>query len=170
MKKFLFLVLIVGSVRCGMAQIDPELLVNISSATSAEMLNITTETEGSLVFNTDDKRIYEFDGINWLRLEVEGNALVENKTANYQITAIDAGKVFVFDSATDVSLTIPSGLSVGYNISVYQIGDGQVTIRGGSGVTIENRLSRFKTAGKNAGVGLICTASDTFHLTGDLKK
>ncbi|MFS4494797.1 hypothetical protein [Maribacter sp. 2308TA10-17] len=170
MKKLLFLVFLAGSVHCGMAQIEPELLVNITSATSAEMLNITTETEGALIFNTNDKRIYEFDGTNWLRLEVEGNALVESKTENYQITALDAGKVFVFNSAADVSLTIPSGLSVGFNISVYQIGDGQVTVIGGAGVTIKNRLSRFKTAGKDAGMGLICTATDVFHLTGDLKK
>ncbi|MCW2119853.1 beta strand repeat-containing protein [Flavobacterium sp. 7A] len=94
--------------------------------------------------------------------------IVVPKTANYTLVAADNGKVFTFNSAAAVTLTVPTGLTIGYNVSIYQTGIGNVTIAGGA--TILNRLSRFKTAGKDAGVGLIITATNTAHLTGDLKK
>ena len=93
---------------------------------------------------------------------------VVNKTTSYTLSAADNGKVFTFNSATAMTLTVPTGLTVGFNISIYQTGVGEVTITGGA--TILNRLSRFKTAGKDAGVGLLITATNTAHLTGDLKK
>ncbi|WP_026708167.1 hypothetical protein [Flavobacterium frigidarium] len=93
---------------------------------------------------------------------------VVNKTTSYTLFAADNGKVFTFNSGTAMTLTVPTGLPVGFNISIYQTGLGEVTIIGGA--TILNRLSRFKTAGKDAGVGLLITATNTAHLTGDLKK
>ena len=94
---------------------------------------------------------------------------VVNKTSNYTLKASDNGKVFTFNSTSAITLTVPSGLFVGFNISIYQTNTGKVTISGATGVNILNRLNRFKTAGKNAGAGLVCTSSNSFHLTGDLK-
>lgn len=104
-------------------------------------------------------------GTDWIDPKLP---VVENKTANYALVAADNGKVFTFNSTADVTLTVPTGLPVGYNVSIYQTNTGKVIISGGA--TILNRLSRFKTAGKDAGVGLVATAADIFHLTGDLKK
>ncbi|MGB1040151.1 MAG: hypothetical protein ACPGVD_04700 [Flavobacteriales bacterium] len=92
------------------------------------------------------------------------------KTADYTISMGESSAVITFNSSTPVTLTIPAGLPVGYNISVYQIGAGQVTIVGAGGVTLKNRLSTFKTAGKDSGAGIICTSTNVFHITGDLKK
>lgn len=103
-------------------------------------------------------------GTNWID---PNTVTVVNKTANYTLTIADNGKVFTFDSTIDITLTVPNGLPIGYNISIYQINTGEVTIQGGA--TILNRLSRFKTAGKDAGAGLISTDTNIFHLTGDLK-
>lgn len=89
--------------------------------------------------------------------------------ADYLLTSADSGKVITMTSAEATVITVPSTLPVGYNVSIYQLGAGTVTITG-SGVTVLNRLSRFKTAGKDAGVGLLITATNTAHLTGDLKK
>jgi len=151
-------------------QIEGELLLGLVNATTVEMNATINPIQGSLLYNTDEERIYQYNGTSWDKLLIDGRATVEAKTANYTITTADAGKVFTFDSTADVTLTAGAGLPIGFNISVYQIGDGQVTIIGAGGVSIKNRLSRFKTAGKDAGVGLICTATNTFHLTGDLKK
>lgn len=96
-------------------------------------------------------------------------------TASYTLTLADSGKVITMTSAEATVITVPSTLPVGYNVSIYQLGAGSVKITG-SGVTISNRLNRFKTAGPNAGVGLVGTVATvaggnatTFHLTGDLK-
>jgi hypothetical protein len=106
-------------------------------------------------------------GTDWIDLR---QATVENKTVNYTLSTNDNGKVFTFSSTTSITLTVPNGLPVGFNISIYQTNTGQVTVKGARGVTILNRLSRFKTAGLHAGAGLICTSTNNFHLTGDLKR
>ena len=90
-------------------------------------------------------------------------------TADYLLNSADSGKVITITSDKATTITVPSTLPVGYNVSIYQLGVGTITIAG-SGVTVLNRLSRFKTAGKDAGVGLLITATNTAHLTGDLKK
>lgn len=96
-------------------------------------------------------------------------ATIKALTASYTVVAADNGLIITINNAAATTLTLPSGLPIGFNISVYQIGAGNVTISG-SGTTIKNRLSRFKTAGLDAGIGIVCTATNTFHVTGDLKK
>ena len=93
---------------------------------------------------------------------------VSAKTASYTLSTTDNGAVITFNSATNMVLTVPSGLPIGFNISVYQLGTGTVTFTG-SGTTLNNRLSQFTTAGKDAGANLVATAVDSFHVTGDLE-
>lgn len=95
---------------------------------------------------------------------------VIEQTGSYTLDWHDSGAVFTFNSATDINLTIPSGLPIGFNISVYQLGAGNVVFTPAAGVTLSNRLSIFVSAGPGAGVGLVSTGTDAYHLTGDLKK
>ncbi len=89
--------------------------------------------------------------------------------SNYTLSAADSGKVLYVTSATDITMTIPSGLPAGFNVSVYQYGTGTVHFVG-AGAQVVHRLERFYTAGQYAGVGLISYTSDVINLTGDLKK
>jgi len=109
-----------------------------------------------------------YDGSDWLKLVVE-KEVVKSVSSSYTLTSDDDRKAIVMNSSSAVTLTIPSGFDVGYNVSVYQTGSGKITFQG-SGTTLKNRLSRFKSAGKDAGVGILCTGTNIFHLTGDLKK
>ena len=152
------------------SQLEGDMLIGLTNATSIEMNSVTNPIQGSLLYNSEEKRVYQFNGANWDELLIKKTPTVETKTASYTLTATDNGTVLTFNSNTNVTLTASNGLPIGFNISIYQIGTGQVIITGSSGVTIKNRLSRFKTAGKDAGVGLISTANNIFHLTGDLKK
>ena len=153
--------------------IDPNTLLNLPELSTIDRTtNISpAPKQGALAFDTDLKKIFEYNGTEWKELLEKplGAPTVSPKTGNYTLTSTDNGNVLTFNSTTDVVLTVPTGLPVGFNVSIYQIGTGKVTITG-SGTQIKNRLSRFKTAGLNAGVGLISTATNIFHLTGDLKK
>lgn len=60
---------------------------------------------------------------------------VDTKTANYTITAADAGDLVYFTAATGVTLTVPDLLAVGDRIDVIRDGAGTVTIAAGTGVT-----------------------------------
>jgi hypothetical protein len=92
----------------------------------------------------------------------------EHKYDNYTFDYRDAGKLITFDSATDVTGTIPSGLiwSSGLGFSVLQLGSGQVVISG-SGAVVNNRQSHDRTAGQFATASIIGYTTDTYLLAGD---
>ncbi len=169
MKKVLF-ILFLCTVNQGIAQIDTNSLFSLPIATTVDINGVNTALlqDGTMVFDTKRKRIYEYDGTGWRALLI--SPVVETKTGNYTLTPADDGNVLRFNSASNVTLTVPGGLPIGYNVSIYQIGTGKVIITGAGGVTVSNRLSRFRTAGVNAGAGLVCTSNNIFHLTGDLKR
>lgn len=150
------------------AQIDDNALFKLEGATQTTISGLTPSGEGNFIYNTTDKKVYVFDGTSWRKLLFAPQ--VFEKTGNYTLVASDDGNVITFNSATNVTLTVPAGLAVGFNVSVYQIGVGRVTITEAGGVSVRNRLSRFITAGQNAGVGLMCTATNVFYATGDLRR
>jgi len=142
-------------------------LVQIHALTTAEITALSTPSDGTLAFDSTIKKLYVYANGTWKPLIFA--AKVIEKTGNYTLTQGDNEAIFTFNSSSAITLTIPSGFPVGYNVSIYQIGTGKVTVVG-SGTSIKNRLSRFKTAGKDAGVGIVSTASDVYHLTGDLRR
>jgi hypothetical protein len=90
---------------------------------------------------------------------------VSNKTADYTITATDNGGVIVVNSATTVTLTVPSTLSAGFSCQIIQSGVGQVNVVG-SGVTVTSALGMFsRTTGSS--IGIMLTSSTTAFLSGD---
>jgi hypothetical protein len=90
---------------------------------------------------------------------------VSNKTVDYTITATDNGGVIVVNSATTVTLTVPSTLSAGFSCQIIQSGAGQVNVVG-SGVTVTSALGMFsRTTGSS--IGIMLTSSTTAFLSGD---
>jgi hypothetical protein len=143
-------------------------LVQIHALTTAERTALSAPiADGTLAFDSTIKKLYVYADATWKELVFTPKVL--EKTGDYTLGQGDNGAILTFNSSTAITLTIPSGFPVGYNVSVYQGDTGKVTIAG-SGTTVKNRLSRFRTAGKDAGVGIVCTASDVYHLTGDLRR
>ncbi len=62
-KLSIFFLLVVCSVQ---AQIDAGLLLQLTNATTTEMNSITGPATGSLIFNTTDQRVYQYDGSSWI--------------------------------------------------------------------------------------------------------
>lgn len=95
------------------------------------------------------------------------DASINDQTGtSYTLVAGDNGKVVVLNNGSAITLTVPSGLGVGFNCTVVQKGAGQVTFSASS-TTINNRQSHTKIAGQH-GVASICAiVADTFVLAGD---
>ena len=149
--------------------VEADLLLKVAHGTTTSRGDINGSLEeGMFFFDTNTKGAYVYSENQWRKVYYA--PLVKPQTSDYTLTALDDGNVLTFNSNTDVTLTIPLGLETGFNVSLYQIGSGRVTIVGANGVRVLNRLSRFKTAGTNSGVGIICVASNSFQVTGDLKK
>ncbi|WP_103068076.1 hypothetical protein [Aquimarina sediminis] len=169
MRKLLVSVLILYTINSA-SQIDANALLVLpaETTTSINSIPIATIQEGALIFDTDKKKVFEYNGTEWKELLTPPS--VFPKTGNYTLIEADNGNILTFNSTTDVTLTVPSALPIGFNVSIYQIGNGKVTITGAGGVTIKNRLLRFSTAGLDAGAGIVCTSTNVFHVTGDLKR
>ncbi len=142
-------------------------LVQIHELTTAEITALSTPSDGTLTFDSTIKKLYVYANGTWKPLIFA--AKVVEKTGDYTLVQGDNEAIFTFNSSSAITLTIPSGFPVGYNVSIYQTGTGKVTVVG-SGTSIKNRLSRFRTAGKDAGVGIVSTTNDVYHLTGDLRR
>lgn len=90
----------------------------------------------------------------------------------YTLVLSDAGKRVEFTSASPVTLTVPADSSVdfpaGTRIAIAQRGDGQVTVAGAGGVTI-NSIDTLKLAGKWAYAELFKDDTDEWDLFGRLE-
>ncbi len=61
-------------------------LVTIHTATQAEITAMTGLYEGSLIYNTDDKLLYQYSGSSWQKLTPEGNETKIITNGNVTIT------------------------------------------------------------------------------------
>jgi hypothetical protein len=155
-------------------RIDANQKVGIGLAIPLESLHIANNMRlnGSFGDKDGDKGITgqilssTATGTDWIDGKL---AIVKPLLISYTLVAADNGSVITINNIAATTLTIPSGLPIGFNVSVYQIGTGNITFVG-SGTTIKNRLNRFRTAGIDAGIGIVSSASNIFHITGDLKK
>jgi len=90
----------------------------------------------------------------------------------YTLVVADLGKLVTLSNASGITLTVPpSVFSAGNQIHIQQIGAGQVTLAQGAGVTITSTgatASAPKLRAQYSAATIICTASNTFTILGDL--
>jgi len=91
----------------------------------------------------------------------------------YTLVAADAeNKLVTLSNASGITLTVPpSVFTTGQQINIAQIGAGQVTLAQGAGVTITSTgasASAPKLRAQYSSATIICTASNTFLVVGDI--
>lgn len=94
----------------------------------------------------------------------------DNETSTtYSVTNADLdGNVFKeMDNASDITVTIPSGLTGTEPVTFEQAGAGAVIFSAGSGVTLNSFDSHDRTAGQHATVTLIPKGSDVYLISGN---
>lgn len=97
------------------------------------------------------------------------SAAINAQTATgYTLVAADNGRIITFDSAATHTLRIPTGLDIGFNATIIQLGTGQVTCTGLSGATVNCYASGNKILGQHGSASVICYASNVYNLAGTL--
>ena len=90
----------------------------------------------------------------------------------YTLVSGDVNKLVTASNASSITVTVPPSVySANDVINVQQIGAGQVTFAQGSGVTITSTggtSSAPKLRAQYSSASVICTASNTFTIVGDL--
>jgi hypothetical protein len=122
--------------------------------------------DGYNVYGNNDANINETGRLAGLE-SVNIKAIINAQTGTtYTLLKSDNGKTVTLNNASAITLTVPSGLGVGFNCHLVQLGAGQVTITT-SGTTVNNRQSHTKIAGQNGKVSLTSYVANTFVLDGD---
>jgi hypothetical protein len=90
----------------------------------------------------------------------------------YTLVVGDLNKLVTASNASAITLTVPpSVFSANDVINIQQIGAGQVTFAQGSGVTITSTggtSTAPKLRAQYSSASVICTASNTFTIVGDI--
>ena len=90
----------------------------------------------------------------------------------YTLVASDVSKLVTANNASAITITVPpSVFNANDQINVQQIGAGQVSFAQGSGVTITSTgatASAPKLRAQYSACTIICTASNTFTIVGDI--
>lgn len=134
----------------------------VGVANSGDITGVTTGTDsgltGGVTSGTADLK---------LRLQFDPQT-----GTTYTLAAGDLNQLVTCNNSSAITVTVPpSVFTAGDQIHVQQIGTGQVTFAQGSGVTITSTgasASAPKLRARYSACTVICTASNTFTILGDL--
>lgn len=108
------------------SQIDSDSLMGLPVATTIERNNIPTATisQGSLLYDSDELAIYQFDGTNWNKLAADvSKTIVLNRLGTGNNTLLANANNTYFDFPLDASHT---QVNTGNNFTV--VGDGEIRV------------------------------------------
>ena len=152
------------------AQDADEANAHVSATGSTGTITVHGLTAGSNVVGTTDTQTLTNKTIS-SGIITGSNvrvAAVDEKTDNYTLVATDAGKLLSVNSSSNLTITVPSGLfTTGDIIYLTRTGTGTVTIAA-SGTTLTSPDSNLKLRARYSSGAIICTASNTFRIVGDL--
>lgn len=162
--------------------------VMVFASSTDRASSLTAPVEGMLTWLQDSNKFSYYSGSAWVDLipaetqylsgvtsniqtqldaKAPATQAISNKSANYTIVAGDAGSLIV-STGSAITITIANVLSVGQRIDFLQDGTGQITFAAGSGVTLQSKASKLKTAAQESAATIVCVASGQYRLIGDL--
>ena len=132
-----------------------------------------TPATGLLVYNTTANGTapnnvlpgyYYYNGSTWMQIS-NGLIIDNSKTAGFTLGSTDNNKVFLITSASNITVTVPNTLLVGFSCQIIQGGAGTITLAGSS-VTL-NSSNGLTTRATNSVVGLVMNTTTTGFVMGD---
>ncbi len=93
-------------------------------------------------------------------------SLAVGVTASRDLASTDNGMVLKVNSASTVTLTVPSTLPKGFSCAVVQYGAGKVTLAAGAGVTLRSAGSLLSTSAQYATIGVIPVGAAEYAISG----
>ena len=107
-------------------------------------------------------------GITSSSYVLSSGGIVALTGTTYTFLGSDNGKVVTFNNGSAVTVTIPSGLPVGFNCTGIQLGAGQVGFTAASGVTMNAYASAFKISGQHGAATILSYTTNIFNVSGTL--
>jgi hypothetical protein len=133
----------------------------ISGATFSGLIQSTSGISANSAI-TGGSYLYAESGFR-----VGAGAINSQAGTTYTLLSTDNGEVIVWNTSSAGTLTIPSGLPVGFNATLIQTGTASIGITG-SGTTLNSFEGKLRTAGQHAAVSIISYSSNVFNIAGGL--
>ena len=135
----------------------------IAASANAVPDNLAVGTNGQYLVADSTQTL----GIKWATLGTPALVLNAQTGTTYTLVAADVNKLVTLSNASAITVTIPNGVfTTGQEINLQQLGAGQVTIQGDGTTTFTGTGTKLRT--QYSAATLICTASNTFTLIGDI--
>jgi hypothetical protein len=132
-------------------------LLDLKGGTTGQVLSKTTNTDMDFTWIEQDDTTLSFNA---------------QTGTTYTLVASDVGKLVTTSNASAVTVTVPPSVFVaGNQINVQSIGVGLTSFAQGAGVTITSTgatASAPTLRARYSACTIICTASNTFTIVGDL--
>lgn len=141
----------------------------LGNAIDASLVDLKGGTTGQVLSKTSNTDM----DFTWIEQDDSTLAFNAQTGTTYTLVAEDAANKWVTCSnASGITVTVPpSVFSTGNVINLQQIGAGQVTFAQGAGVSITSTgatVSAPKLRAQYSACSIICTASNTFTIVGDI--
>jgi hypothetical protein len=98
---------------------------------------------------------------------ISSSAINAQTGTTYTLLTSDNGKIITMNNGSSSTVTIPSGLPVGYNTTVVQLGTGSVGFTS-SGTTINSAEGKLNLAFRYSAANIISYTSNTFVVAGGM--
>lgn len=95
------------------------------------------------------------------------SSAINAQTDSYTLQASDNGKIVTMNASSLKTITVPSGLSVGFNCTIIRLGTGRVSFVASS-TTINSVDGLVEIASQHGSASLFSYSSDTYNLSGNL--
>jgi hypothetical protein len=145
-----------AAIRTSLNGVDAS-FVDLKGGTTGQVLAKNSGTDLDFVWTEQDDTTLSFNA---------------QTGTTYTLVASDLGKLVTTSNASAITVTVPpSVFSAGNQINVQSIGVGLTTFAQGAGVTITSTgasASAPKLRARYSACTIICTASNTFTIVGDL--
>jgi len=98
---------------------------------------------------------------------ITSSAINAQSGTTYTLLTTDNGKIITMNNGSTITLTVPTGLPIGFNTTVIQLGSGQVGITAAS-TTLNSFEGKLKLAGQHAAASIISYTTNVFNVAGGL--
>ena len=134
-----------------------------TSSAASGLLVYNTQTSGSIPNNVVPGYYY-WNGSSWV--QITGGLIIDNsRTASFSLATTDNNKLFLINSASAVTVTVPS-LAIGFSCQFIQTGAGAITLAV-SGTTL-NSANGLTSRSVNSVIGLVMNSATTGYVFGDM--
>lgn len=151
--------------------LPPRVALTATNAFSP-IVGTAANAAGLLVYNTATTTnapnnvvpgYYYWNGSTWV--QIAGGLVIDaTKNASFSLGAADNNKLFFINSATTVTVTVPT-LPIGFSCQLIQTGAGSIVMSGSSATL--NSANGLTTRAANSVIGLVMNSTTTGYVFGD---